>query len=294
LSTFAVLTPSYAPDFELCRELNRSVLEWTEAEVEHHLVVPGRDRELFSQLGGPRTRVWDTAEFIPRGMLPLPMANAWLNIRRPFPPIRGWIMQQVVKLAAAAALGVDVLLLADSDVTFVRPVTVGTFRKDGYVRFYRADEAINAEMSRHVLWHEVAHRLLALPSVGPPPLPDYICPLNSWDREVVLALQERVERVTRRPWLEAIASQIHVSEFILYGVFVDQVLATSTAMAGTPASLCHTYLGPEPLAPEAVQDFVALLAPDAVAVMISAKTGTPASVRREALTRVRAATAART
>src|SRR4051794_18560701 len=104
--SFAVLTPSYAPDYELCRELNRSVLEWTAPDVEHHLVVPRRDYEQFSQLGGTRTRVGTIDAFAPGGMLPLPKVNAWLNARRPYPPIRGWVMQQVVKLAAAATLDV--------------------------------------------------------------------------------------------------------------------------------------------------------------------------------------------
>ena len=57
-------------------------------------------------------------------------------------------------------------------------------------------------------------RLLEL--AGPPPLPDYICPMNPWDRQVALALRDRIEHVTGRPWLDAIASQLHVSEFILH------------------------------------------------------------------------------
>ena len=291
MTAFAVLTPSYAPDFELCRGLNRSVLAWTAPEVEHHLVVPRRDHALFAQLGGPRTRVWTIDEFVPRGMLPIPMANAWLNVRRPYPPIRGWVMQQLVKLAAAAELGVDVLLLADSDVTFVRPVTVDTFRSDGHVRFYRAGDAVHDEMPRHVRWHEVARRLLDLPPAGGPPLPDYVCPMNPWDREVVLAMRDRIERVTGKPWLDAFGSELHISEFILYGVFVDEVLAASAGATASSSTLCHTYWGPGPLRPEAIPDFVESLAPDDVAVMISAKTHTPPSIRREALSRVRAAVA---
>lgn len=48
MSSLAVLTPSYAPDFDLCRELNRSVLDRTPSDVDHHLIVPRRDRELFA------------------------------------------------------------------------------------------------------------------------------------------------------------------------------------------------------------------------------------------------------
>jgi hypothetical protein len=50
-------------------------------------------------------------------------------------------MQQLVKLYAAAELGADVLLLADSEVVFVRPVTAPTCRRDGRFGYYRGDNA---------------------------------------------------------------------------------------------------------------------------------------------------------
>lgn len=281
--TFVVLTPSYAPDFDLCRELNRSVLDCT--DVTHHLVVARRDHALFAQLEDARTRVWTTEEVVPRRMLSVPMVNAWVNLRRPYPPIRGWIMQQLVKLAAVARLEADVVLLADSDVTFVRPVTADILQERGRARLYRARDAVDSEMPRHIRWHQVARRLLGLPPADAPSLPDYICPLNVWDRQVVLALRDRIQRVTGRPWLEAIASELHFSEFILYGVFVDEVLQTSAASSST---LCHTYWGPGPLELTAVPEFVAALSPEDVAVMISAKTHTPRHVREDALARARA------
>jgi hypothetical protein len=282
MSSVAVITPSYAPDFELCRDLNRSVLEWTPPDVDHHVIVPARDRKLFGRLRGPRTEVWTVDQFVPSRMLPVPRMNMWLNVRRPYPPVRGWVMQQVVKLRAAAALGADVLVLADSDVIFVRPVTEDTFESDGRVRFYRSDDAVDEEMRRHVMWHDVARRLLGLPPAGPPPLPDYVSALNVWERRVVLALRDRIERVTGRPWLDAIASELHVSEFILYGVFVDGVLGTSADVFAADSMLCHSYWGSSPLAPAAAAGFVRGLSPEDVAVMISAKSGTPLEVRREA------------
>jgi hypothetical protein len=53
--------------------------------------------------------------------------------------------------------------------------------------------------------------------------------------------------------------------------------------------LCHSYWTPEPLDPAAVDGFVRGVAREDVAVMISAKSGTPAEVRREALASVRLA-----
>jgi hypothetical protein len=201
-------------------------------------------------------------------------------------------MQQIVKLAVAAELGADLVVLADSDVALVRPVAVDTFREDGRVRFYRSDRAVDERLPRHLIWHKVARRLLGLPPAGPPPLPDYISAFNVWERRVVLALRERIEQVNGRPWLDAIASQLHLSEFILYGVFVDAVLGTSARVIAAESMLCHSYWGPEPLARAAVSGFVRGLQPADVAVMISAQSKTQPEVRREALSGVRLRVAA--
>jgi hypothetical protein len=219
-------------------------------------------------------------------MLAVPWVNFWISARRPYPPVRGWVMQQVVKLAAAAQLGADVLLLADSDVLFVRPLTEESFRADGRLRFYRVDGAVDARLPRHLIWHDVARRLLGLPPAGEPPLPEYISAFNVWDRRVVLKLRDRVEAVTHRPWLDAIASQLHVSEFVLYGVFVDEVLGPSANVFGAESMLCHSYWNTTPLTRVDATRFVQALGPDDVAVMLSAKSRTPLDVRRAALSTI--------
>lgn len=283
MSDLAVLTPSYAPDFELCRDLNRSVLEWMPSDVCHHLIVPARHRKMFASLQGPRTEVWTVDDFLPARMLAIPIANMWLNVRRPYPPVRGWVTQQLVKLRAAAELEADVVILADSDVLLVRPVTSDTFWDGGTVRFYRRDAAVDERLPRHLIWHGVARRLLGLPPAAPGKLPDYISAFNVWERRVVEMLRDRIESVAGRPWLDAIGSQLHVSEFILYGVFVDEVLGASADVFKTDSMLCHSYWETCPLGRDAAADFIGAMAPDDVAVMISAKSRTPLGIRREAL-----------
>lgn len=282
MTDLGVLTPSYAPDFELCRDLNRSVLRWTPPDVVHHVVVPHRDQVLFGQLAGERTRLWTAAEFLPRRMVPVPAVNFWVNLRRPVPPIRGWVQQQVVKLAAATRIGADTVVLADSDVVFARPVTAETFHTGGKLRFYRRDGEVDARAPRHLRWHAVARRLLGLPPAGRLPLPDYVSAFNVWDRRLVEAMRERVENVTGRPFADAFAGMLHVSEYILYGVFVDEVLGAAAPVAHTDDMLCHSYWDETPLDADQAARFVAGRAPGDAAVMISAKSGTPLAARRAA------------
>jgi Family of unknown function (DUF6492) len=46
-------------------------------------------------------------------------SNVWVQARGR--PIRGWLLQQLVKLAVAEQLSGDVLVYADSDVVLIRP-----------------------------------------------------------------------------------------------------------------------------------------------------------------------------
>ena len=202
--------------------------------------------ELFSRLRDTRTEVLSVNEMLPRHVLPVPSANFWLNLRHPFPPVRGWIMQQIIKLQMATQVNADLLLLADSDVLLVRPVAAETFRTEGRTRFYRRDNEIHSDMSRHIIWHENACKLLGVPMESPP-LPDYTSAFNLWERNTVLALQERIQQQTGRHWLDAVTRRLHFGEFMLYGVFVDKVLGAHSNVAVSESMLCHSYWEAAPL-----------------------------------------------
>jgi hypothetical protein len=286
MTTLAILTPSIAADYERCVDLNRSVLEHSDSTVEHHIVVPARDLALFGRLRGPRTRIHCVSEFLPRSFVPVPRTNHMVNVRHPYPPVRGWILQQIVKFAAAAELPVDVVVIADSDVTFCRPFTADTFVRDGVVRLYRLPGGVHEGMPRYVLWHNVARALLGLPATAQPPLPDYVSAMLALDPAVARALLTRVTEVTGRPWANAIGGQLRFSEWILYGVFVDEVLGAPANSFTSDDPLCHTYWPEEPLDAAGLDAFLAGIAPDDVAVMISAKSRTPTDLRRAAMAKL--------
>jgi hypothetical protein len=287
MAELAVITPSYAPDLELCRDLNASVLAHTPASTVHYILAPQCDLALFAELQGPRTQVWSVDQLLPRYVVGVPRANFWLNLRRPVPPIRGWVMQQVAKLQAAAQIDADVLVSVDSDVAIVRPVTAETFRQGGRICLYRKDAGVDETLPRHLIWHDVARKLLGLPPARPP-LPDYVQSPNIWEPRTIRALQDRIQQVTGRPWIHAFAAQPHVSECILYGVFVDEVLGERANVAPVDTMRCHNYWDHAPLSLDAAQQFLQALPAEDVAVMISAKSHTPVGIRRAALAGLRA------
>ena len=96
--SIAVVTPSYAPDLELCRLLNRSVLEFLPPSIQHYVIVNDEDLPAFRGLAGDRTTVLSQREFLPSGMHRIPGTSRWLSRASPR-PFGWWLAQQVVKLA---------------------------------------------------------------------------------------------------------------------------------------------------------------------------------------------------
>ena len=277
-----VLTVSYGPDFEVCRDLNRSVLAFTDEAVRHHIVVSRRDLARFSVLAGPRTDVDDLSAFLPRSIVRLPLDRYWINLARPFPPSRGWIVQQLVKLAFTAQSSADVVLHVDSDVTLIRPVTATTFVKNGIVRFYRMPDEIDERLPRHVIWHRVARAMLGLPDANPR-FSDYVSAMVAWNPAIVREMGERIAQVRRRPWLTTVGSHLHFSESTLYGVFVDEVVGPAATRFDSADSLCRSYWNHEPLDAEGLTHFLAGVQSHDVAVLISSKSNTPLTLRRSAI-----------
>jgi hypothetical protein len=283
-----VTTISFAPDFELCVKLNRSVLDNSPDTVQHHIIVPRSDLKLFGRLAGPRTQIHFQADFLPRTFVPVPFINIKVNLRRPFPPVRGWIQQQVIKLAAVAASEDDAVLIADSDVEFFRRFTSETFVQDSKVRFFRNPNQIDKRLARHMTWHRVARALLGLPPADPP-YPDYISALLVWDPIIVRRMLARVEATTGCPWPTAIAGQLHFSECVLYGVFVDNVVGAPANSFASDDPLCLSYWEPTPLNPDSAAHFIRGVRRTDVAAVISSKSRTPPAVRETIFSALRAA-----
>jgi Family of unknown function (DUF6492) len=276
-----VVTPTYAPDLDLFSDLHNSVLRWFPTRVRHLVVVNDSDVALFRRFEGPRCLVVGVGDVLPRSVRALPVGKLWVNLRRPVPPLRGWIVQQLVKLAVAELVPESVVVMADSDLVFIRPITVDTFVSGGRVRLYRKDAGIDDSLPRHVRWHAVARQLLGLPPPPAPPLPDYVSSLNIWDREVVRRTLRRIEDVTGRRWLDAIGDELHFSEWTLYGVFCRRARACKD-VAITSDSLCHSYWDTVPLTAEGAAALLSSVGSQDVAYIIGAKSHTPLSVRRTA------------
>lgn len=295
--TVEILTLSYRGDFEVCRLLCESVDRFLPDNVVHHLVVPGADLELFGTLASPRRRLTAEEDVLPgwfrrmpmppqrwRKLLRLPRRNIYLT---PFSlPVRGWIAQQIMKISAAAQSNADIVIHVDSDTAIIRPIPDGTLVRDGKVSLYRDPK--QSGHASHALWQEAAGKLLGLPPqkfYGG----EYIDSFVVWKTSVVRDLIAQLSKISRRNWIATLARTQHFSEYVLYGVYADQVAGVEKAgLSATPLSPCHSIWEGETMSASDVDAFVQGVKPHHVACLIQSTLSESLDTRRAIFARVTA------
>jgi hypothetical protein len=282
----AIVTPSFARDFELCATLNRSIFEFAPSTMKHYIIVDRRDLGTFAALANGRTVVAAIEDVVPRAFFRVPwLKKRWMSTVSL--PVKGWLIQQVVKICATRFVDEPVTVNVDSDVAFIRPFEASLFVRGDAVRLYKRPGGIMPGMV-HVKFHRNACKMLGLPPSAPP-LDDYVGNVISWDRGVAAAMCDRIESVSAMPWYAAFARRRLVSEYLTYGLFAEKVAGLEPSRAFLDSrSWCHTYWGPQPMTAGDVAGFADLLRPDDIAVSVEGYTKTPKEIEEAALTLVRA------
>lgn len=276
------------------RRLHESVLMHTSRDVMHYVLVPGCDVRRFSAIRSERLTVLRQLDVLPSRylsttrlgripFLPRGFRIGALNLARPWPPIRGWILQQQVKLAAASALDVDVVLMIDSDVVVARSISEAAFRRGESVRHYRVPQGVHRGMTRHVVWREVATRLLDVPSPSIDSA-DYNAGLVSWSPRIVRRLLCRIEDVSSKHWATVVGSQLDVSEYFLYGEYLSAFGTGADLAFCSDRSLCHSSW--DTLTMATAPAFVDSFPADAIALLVQSNSDTAESVLSYVASRV--------
>ena len=163
----ALVTASYAADFELCRLLCETVDAMVTGLTRHYLLVASHDVAQFRKLESPHRVVIDERELLPAWLKPWrdPFSGfsryAWLSSRTM--PLRGWHVQQLRRIAVARHLDEDAFLYSDSDVVFLKPFDTGSLWRDGALRLYRQDNALPVDGAYdHATWSLNAGRVLGI------------------------------------------------------------------------------------------------------------------------------------
>jgi hypothetical protein len=285
----AIVTPSYAADFDRCRLLCESMDALADTPYRHYILVADHDLDLFAPLAGPDRVVIPDAEVLPQWMKAVrrPFDSkgryVWISteLRRQIRPLSGWHVQQLRKLAVAKLVDEDVIVMADSDSVFLRPFGMADFTKGDAVRLYRRPGAITATANvayDHAAWTRNAAAVLGLPA---PPFPadDHINNLVSWRRAHALACLARIEAIGAAPVEQVLGRSAMFSEYQIYGAFAAGPLGM-TGHFDSADALSHTYWVGDALDHARLDDFVAEMEPHQIALCIQSFTGTSVELIR--------------
>jgi hypothetical protein len=269
--SYAIITPSYEPDFQRCRLLSWSIQQQVRSDFIHYIVVERRDYPLFKTLANDRTEILLVESLLPWWIQREPLKRKmWLSLKTL--PVRNWVMQQLMKITVAQQIDQDIAVFIDSDVAFVRPFDLAQLSQGGQVRLYRDDVGNDVQRQMHRKWHQAGAKLLGLSAINPQ-IPDYIGNLITWRKTNVQQMCRQIEAVSGRSWLSAIANSWHLSEYILYGMFIDQVVGDAAGHYADAHNFCSDYWFPHDLSEAELTDWINNIGESQVAVMISAKAG---------------------
>ena len=236
----AIVTASYAPDFDRCRILCETMDRLATGYECHYILVDAPDRELFSQLEGPKRKILTDTELLPWWLRRLPKKlspkgrRMWVS---PFTaPLRGWHVQQLMRIAVAGKLDVDGLLYCDSDTAFVRPFDVNDIWDGDDMRLYREPGGAANALPDHLVWAAHAAKAFGL-KPEQANANDYVCSFVTWKRQTVVDMCAAIERAHRRNWVAVVGASRRFSECMLYGAYVDTVLGGEGHVAD-PVSYC--------------------------------------------------------
>jgi hypothetical protein len=269
--SFALITPSFSGDFERCKLLVESVARCVAPpQTPYYLIVPAKDVPLFATLNSFRPVILIPEEsLLPWHIFRTPFSRKWrLNLFGL--PVRGWMVQQICKLAIAEIIREEVMVIVDSDICFVRRVDLNHFVREDGVRLLSVPGRGNEPA--HYPWHRVAARLLGLPArdyFGN----GYIGNVVTWRRDVVLQLIQQLKK-RGRFWKQTVLNQMTFSEYILYGVFAEFVLQDRSGHYKETNKEVKEYWTAKPLTDDELARFFDEVQ-DCFAIMITAKAGMP-------------------
>jgi len=214
---FAFVTPSFPPDRERCALLVES-LDRCCPEAEHYLIIDRYDMPYFRGLASSRTKLIQSEEVIEDWLHRFPTRHGyWWSLKTW--PVRGWIMQQIRKIAVANVLTVPNIVYCDSDMAFIRPFGLENLMVDGQLGLI--DVPYQDENVRR--WTKDARLLLGIQeSRGD--VRGHVGQMIVWRRENVLKMQARIEATHGMSWQQAIARRTTISEYVLYGVYVREFI----------------------------------------------------------------------
>ena len=226
-------TPSFIGDLDRAVWLRRSLRAFFRGRADHIMAVPHRDLPAFRRAFGHETDLilvaqedWVDPCFYPdrlhRLVAKLAPSQLWRLKNHAGKP--GWIIQQIVKFNSPSLVAEGAVVFLDSDLFFFRPFDFSSLGIDNNRLLVRILPLTESARHRHHI--AKAREILALPGnrgtdqtyMGYPAI-WYV----DWTRQP----HDYLERVSGKPWQHALFDAGHISEYTIYGIYLEEVLKPS-------------------------------------------------------------------
>ncbi len=265
--SFAIVTPTYLPDLKRFEFLAES-LDRTAPNVPHYFIVDRCDRSAFGHLARGRRRLIELEAILGNWIARMPGCKGlWFSLKAL--PVRGWIIQQILKIGATDVIPERTLVFCDSDTAFIRRFDRNNLLIDGKLGLLDTDFVNNNSRQ----WTATGRRLLGLPHYDGG-YRNFVGNMICWNRETVKAMRQRIETSTGMNWQIALARTLNFSEYMIYGIFVREVIgykAIDHAPSAVP--LVKPSWGTALKTDSEIDAFFTDFDPRTIAVMIHSKDG---------------------
>lgn len=278
-----LVTPSYAPDFERCKKMVESCSEWVSSFDEHLILVDRDDMSLFKPLQNSNVRVLCKNDFLSDKLYQIPLQKRWW-ISNCSLPVRGWILQQVIKIAVAKASSSDAVVFADSDLVFIRPLDLNELWHKDRLRLYRSERGPNQYQDRRYQnWYGFAAKALDLGDAQAQS-GAYITQLATMRPDTVRLLCTYLENRYQKPWQQLLLNTWDFSEYVLYGLLVEKLGPGYSGHYLDSSQLCHSSWFYDIETKKDLDQFVSKVGPNHRAIHLQSNLGLRPEALSQALT----------
>lgn len=287
----ALLSCSMARDLDLFALLARSVDDHVDPDITHRVVVPAAEMALFKPFASFRREIIAQEDILPVKVWKAPRVLRHLafiksGFRRPIyiapgpRMVRGWMLQQLLKIEMARSASEDAVMHVDSDVSFFRTFSHDHAFKDGAIRYFRA--LGKTRNPWHRPWVTSSCNFLG---TQPPETHDahYIENCVLWSSDVSAKMVDHITATKGIPLHEAIFGEKTMSEYYLYGIYADLV-AQAPNLHSEDVSFANSYWPDNETGPVDFTSLKARLQPKHVAMAVQS-THELTSADRDALYR---------
>lgn len=276
---FAIATKTFYKDAssfaELCASIDRHM-----PDITHHVIVDRADLELFAPFASSRRILHVAEDLLPRSLqFKLRGQRMWLMALSP--PVRGWIFQQLAKIAFTAQASETAIVHIDSDAQFLRPLRSEEIVRDGRVLYLRKD--FPTETAVHDRWLKTAAKVLGLASRDWQGV-DYISNVVAWSPAAAKGMMARIASKSILPWHLALSWNLRFSEYVIYGMFCDFIDGPHRDhVEPSPRELCHCSWYYDLTKSEDRKAFAGDLRDDHAAILVQSNLDLSAQERAELL-----------